>query len=88
MENMYLHAVLVKKTTPLALARMRAQKFIRKKSKTFFRETEDAWAFRNLPKNRFKDFVVRKVNDEITIVVGHLKDEVQPEPIEEQTSQS
>lgn len=75
MENMYLHAVIVKKPMPLALARMKAQKFIRNKNKTFFRETDDSWRFRNLPKNRFKDFVVREVNEEITIVVGHLKDE-------------
>ena len=75
MENTYLHAVIVKKPMPLALARMKAQKFIKNSKKTFFRETDDSWRFRNLPKKVFKDFIVREVNDEMTIVVGHLKDE-------------
>jgi hypothetical protein len=75
MENTYLHAVIVKKPMPLALARMKAQKFIKNGKKTFFRETDDSWRFRNLPKNQFKDFIVQEVNEEMTIVVGHLKNE-------------
>lgn len=71
-QKLFLHAVIVKKPIPLALARLRAQKFIKNKSKTFFRETEDSFRFRNLPKGHFKDFVSKKINDEITIVVGHL----------------
>jgi len=74
MDKLYLHAVIVAKPTSLALARLKAQKFIRNKKKTYFRETEDSYRFRNIPKQKFKDFVSRKINEEITIVLGHLKD--------------
>lgn len=73
-EKLYLHAVVVKKTMPLALARLRAQKFIKNKRKTFFRETEDSYRFRNIPKQSFKDFVSKKIDDDITIILGHLND--------------
>lgn len=72
MDKLYLHAVIVKKPIPLALARMRAQKFIKNSKKTFFRETEDSFRFRNIPKGHFRDFLTKKINDEISIVVGHL----------------
>lgn len=74
MEQLYLHAVIVKKPMPLALARMKAQKFIKNKKKTFFRETEDSYRFRNIPKQRFKNFITKKINDEISIVLGNLHD--------------
>lgn len=74
-EPLYLHAVVVKKPMPLALARLKAQKFIKNKRKTFFRETEDSFRFRNIPKQQFKDFFTKVINDEISIVVGHLKDD-------------
>jgi hypothetical protein len=73
-ETLYLHAVVVKKPIPLALARLRAQSFIKNKQKTFFRETEDSYRFRNIPKQSFKDFVSKKISDEITIILGHLND--------------
>ena len=72
MEDLYLHAVVVKKPTNLALARLKAQQFIKNKKKTYYRETEDSYRFRNIPKTYFKDFKAKKINDEITIVVGHL----------------
>lgn len=72
--KLYLHAVVINKPVPLALARLKAQRFIRNKSKTFFRETEDSYRFRNLPKTVFTDFVSKKIDDEITIVMGHLKE--------------
>lgn len=71
-EELYLHAVIVKKSMPLALARLKAQKFIKNKRKTFYRETEDSYRFRNIPKQRFKDFITKKINEDITIVLGHL----------------
>lgn len=74
MEDLYLHAVVVQKPISLALARLKAQKFIKDKKKTYFRETEDSFRFRNIPKGHFKDFVSKKINDEITIVLGHLND--------------
>ena len=79
MEDLYLHAVVIKKPTPLALARMKAQRFIKNSRKTFFRETEDSYRFRNLPKGVFKDFVSKKIDDEITLVLGHLN-EMQKKP--------
>lgn len=79
MEKLYLHAVVVKKPTPLALARLKAQRFIRNSKKIFFRETEDSYRFRNIPKSYFTDFVSKKIDDEITIVLGHLKEKHLPE---------
>lgn len=73
-EKLYLHAVVVKKPMPLALARLRAQRFIKNKNKTFYRETEDSYRFRNIPKQAFKDFFSKKIDDDITLVLGHLND--------------
>jgi hypothetical protein len=74
MEKLYLHAVVIKKPIPLALARLKAQRFIKNGRKTFYRETEDSFRFRNLPKSFFTDFVSKKIDDEITIVLGHLQE--------------
>lgn len=74
MEDLYLHAVIVKKNVPLAVARLRAQKIIKNKDKTFFRETEDSYRFRNIPKTFFKDFITKKINEDISIVLGHLNE--------------
>jgi len=73
-EKLYLHAVIVKKPISLALARLRAQEFIRNKDKTFYTETGDTFRFRNIPKQSFKDFVSKKINDEITLVLGNLSE--------------
>lgn len=72
MEDLYLHAVIVKKPISLALARLKAQKFIKNKQKTFFRETEDSFRFRNIAKQNFKDFITKKINEDVSIVLGHL----------------
>ena len=72
MEKQYLHAVVIKKPMPLALARLKAQRFIRKSRKTYFTETETDYRFRNLPKTYFSDFQTNVIDDEITLVVGHL----------------
>jgi hypothetical protein len=74
MEDLYLHAVIVRKPISVALARLKAQKFVRNKKKTFFRETEDSFRFRNIPRGYFKDFVTKKINDEVSIVLGHLNE--------------
>lgn len=74
MEDLYLHAVIVKKPISLALARFRAQKYIRDRNRTFFRETEDSFRFRNIPKGHFKDFVSKPINEDITLVLGHLNE--------------
>jgi hypothetical protein len=71
-EKLYLHAVVVNKPSTIALARYKAQKFIKNKQKTFYRETEDSYRFRNIPKQDFKDFVSKKIDNEVTLVLGHL----------------
>jgi hypothetical protein len=75
MEKVYLHAVVVKKPTPLALARLKAQRIIKNKNKTFYTETEDSFRFRNLPERYFKDLTTKVIDDEISIITGHAKDE-------------
>lgn len=72
MDKQYLHAVVIQKPMPLALARLKAQRFIRKSRKTYFTETETDYRFRNLPKTYFADFEVKPIDEEITLVVGHL----------------
>lgn len=84
MEKLYLHAVVVKKPQPLALARLKAQRIIKNKKKTFVRETEDSFRFRNLPKNYFKDFVTKTIDDEISLVLGHLKEKYMDEEKKEE----
>lgn len=79
MEKLYLHAVVVKKPQSLALARLKAQRIIKNKKKTFVRQTEDSFRFRNLPKNYFKDFVTKEVDEEISLVLGHLKEKYMKE---------
>lgn len=73
-EKLYLHAVVVKKPSSIALARYKAQKYIKNKKKTFYRDTEDSFRFRNLPKQMFKDFVSKKIDDDVTLVLGHLNE--------------
>lgn len=73
-EPLYLHAVIVTKTMPLALARLKAQNFIKNKRKTYYSETEDSFRFRNIPKQQFRDFITKKINDEISLVLGHLNE--------------
>lgn len=84
MEKLYLHAVVVKKPQSLALARLKAQRIIKNKKKTFVRETEDSFRFRNLPKNYFKDFVTKTIDDEISLVLGHLKEKYMDEEKKEE----
>jgi hypothetical protein len=74
MEGLYLHAVVVKKPMPLALARLKAQRFIKNSNKQFYSETEDTFRFRNIPKSFFKDFVAKKIDEEITLVMGNLQE--------------
>lgn len=74
MEDLYLHAVIIKKPISLPLARFRSQKFIKDKHRTFFRETEDSFRFRNIPKGHFKDFVSKQIDEDTTLILGHLNE--------------
>jgi hypothetical protein len=83
MEDIYLQEVIVTKTIPLGYARFKAQKYIKNRHKTFVREFDDGFHFRNLPKSSFRDLTLKKINDEITLVVGHLDDkESRPSDLE------
>lgn len=73
MKELYLQAVIIKKPMALGLARKKAQEFINNPKKRFVRETEDSYRFRNIPKGDFFDFVTKKINDDISLVLGHLK---------------
>lgn len=72
MNEVYLQAVQVKKPISLALARLKAQQYIKNKKKTFVEETEDCFRFRNLPKVYFSSVGLKPINEEISLLVGHL----------------
>lgn len=72
-KELYLHAVIVKKPVRLGEARELAQEIIKDRTKTFVRETDDSYRFRNIPKGKFSSFATKKLNDMVTIVLGHLK---------------
>lgn len=73
-KKLYLHAVIVKKPVKLSEARTVAQEYIKDKKKRFVRETEDSFRFRNIAKNQFSDFITKKINDSISLVIGHLNE--------------
>ena len=77
MEKLFLHAVIIQKSVGLEDARRMAQNVIRNKKKNYYRETEESYRFRNIPKTAFKpgSFVSKKVNENMTLVFGHLLDE-------------
>jgi Tfp pilus assembly ATPase PilU len=76
MDKLYLHVVIVKKPIDLEDAEEMASSIIKDKNKTFYRETEDSYRFRNIPKTRFKldSFVSKFINEKLTLIFGHLKD--------------
>lgn len=69
---LHLHSVLISKDIPIEEAKETAQKFIKDKNKKFYKVDKNYYAFRNIPKQKFKNFVSKKINDEITIVLGEL----------------
>ena len=74
-EKLYLHDVVIKKPMPLEQAQEMAQKVINDKKKTFYRETEESYRFRNIPKTKFKQdsFKSKMINDNLTLIFGYLK---------------
>ena len=76
MDEVYLQAVLVKKTVPLALARLRAKPYLESYSKKKYFDRETHYEFRNLPKKWFRSTELKNINDEIQLVVGHLNAEI------------
>ena len=72
-DNWGLHAVVIDKKIPLPEARKLSQDFIKNKNKKFMREETNTYRFRAEPKQKFKDFRSKKINDDITLVYGEYK---------------
>jgi hypothetical protein len=70
-----LHAVIISKEIPLTKAKEIAEGIIKDKSKTFYRETENSWRFRNLSKQKFdsKTFRTKIINKDVSLIFGKLK---------------
>lgn len=70
-----LHAVIIKKPIKLEEAKKKAQDIIKDKSKSFYRETEDSYRFRNIAKTKFdaKTFRTKIINSQISLVFGKIK---------------
>ncbi len=72
-----LHSVQISNNLSLDDAKKEAQKFIKDKKKKYHRETTKFYRFRNIAKQKFKpkSFKSKKINDDIVLVYGELKDE-------------
>lgn len=71
---MDLHAVIIKKPINIEKAKEISKEFI-KPSKSYYRETESSYRFRNIPKTKFikKSFRTKKINEYISLIYGKLK---------------
>jgi penicillin V acylase-like amidase (Ntn superfamily) len=71
-----LHAVLIDKTIPLEEATKIAQEIINNKNRKYYRETTNQYRFRNISKQKFikKSFRSKRINDQIVLVFGNLKE--------------
>jgi hypothetical protein len=69
---MELHAIIIKKPVKLAKAKQEASKIINDKNKTFYRETQQSYRFRNIPKTKFKkdSFRTKVINNKLSLVFG------------------
>ena len=81
--KMSLHAVVIKKPISFDDAYNISKKFI-DKNKNFFRETNNSYRFRNIPKTKFEDFKSKIINDYITLIYGTLKGGISEEEIRKQ----
>jgi len=73
-DNYELHAVVFKKPVDLENAKKQAKEFI-KGNKNFYRETNQSYRFRNIPKQKFKpkSFRSKKISPDTTLIFGALK---------------
>lgn len=76
MKKLYLQAVIIKKPVEFGKALKKAKEIMKRENDVFFRETEDSYRFRNLPKTRFdpKSFRSKKIDETTTLLFGHLLD--------------
>lgn len=72
--SLTLHAVVIKKPISLSEARKLSKSFIKNENVNFYRETNDSYRFRNIPKTKFdpNTFVSKVINDKVTLVFGKL----------------
>jgi hypothetical protein len=70
---MELHAVVIRKPITLEKAKEIASQYIDSKKKSFYRETNSSYRFRNIPKQKFKTFKSKKINKDITLIYGEPK---------------
>ncbi len=69
-----INSVIIKKPISLSDARELAQKFINNPKKTYYRETNDSYRFRDNAKTKFdkSTFRTKIINNKISIVMGFL----------------
>ena len=72
-QDMKIHAVLVKNTVPISEAKKIAGEILKTRKKLYHKDTKDFYRFRNIPKTKFKKFRTKKVNDTTEIIFGLLK---------------
>lgn len=70
-----LHAVIIHKPVELKDAKKIARHFIAP-NKKYYRETENSYRFRNIPKTKFKKrtFRTKKLNEQVSLIYGQLQD--------------
>jgi len=68
-----LHAVVIKKPIELDEARKMAREYI-PTNKKFYRETDQSYRFRAIPKTKFvkKSFRTKKINKNLSLIFGEL----------------
>jgi hypothetical protein len=68
---MELHAVIVKKPITLKDAKKKASNFT---DKSYYRETDTSYRFRNIPKTKFErnSFRSKPIGEDLTLVYGKL----------------
>lgn len=74
--NLTIHRVNVNKNVPFEQALKHAQNILKTKRKFKQKEVGNNWHFRAIPKTKFKprSWKSKKINDDITLVFGQLKD--------------
>lgn len=71
----HLHAVIIKKPVKLIKAKQEASEIINNDNRKFYRETNESYRFRNIPKTKFikSTFRSKPINKNITLVYGKMK---------------
>jgi ribosomal protein S21 len=75
-KGLKIHAVKVHKRVPIEEALKHFQNITKNSKKSYYKEMKNHYNFRNIPKTKFepKTYRTKKVNKDISIVFGKLKD--------------